>query len=231
MNYIWDYLIKSLNKGTEPESIDFKKAEDYSPYMELAFHDINFTDIAEPTEVNPWYRDTYTAMFKYIFAPDLYDASELRDQFFDILLHLLFEVDRYQGMSHREYYIRFVIREIKAGLYGQGVARKFVAFPLSEQIKMANGLLSLHRTGESMYVLRKVLLEIFPDALLFSNTRESNDLFFWLRTDKTEVKQDKIDVIVELFKPFRFEHEIYWDPIFGVQEYGAYMYQEEFLQF
>lgn len=231
MNYIWDYLIKSLHKGVMPEEINLYKAENCSPYMELSFHDINFSDIDYNTEINVYYRDTYTAIFKYLFEPDLKDGKEVRKYLTDVLLHLLFETDRYQGMSRREYYIRFLIREMKAGVCGKEVAQKIHSFSFAEQIIVANGLLSLYRTGENMLILRRVLRGVFKDSFLFANTREKNELYFYLRTKETAKNQDKIDCIVILFMPLRFRHEIYWEEIFGVQDMDVFMEQEGFLQF
>lgn len=231
MNYTWDYLIRSLHKGVQPEQVNFIRATDCSPYMELSFHEINFSGVDYETEINAYYRDSYTSIFKHLYDPELHDGEELRAQFFDILVHLLFETDRYQGMSRREYYIRFLIRELKAGIYGNMAAKQMESFSLLEQIIVANGLLSLFRTGENMVVLRRVVRQIFTDSIIYANTREANDLFFFLRTQKTVKKQDKIDLIVTLFMPLRFRHEVYWEKIFGVQSLSAYMRQEDFVQY
>lgn len=231
MNYTWDYLIKALHRGYEPIQIDFIPATYFSPYMELSFTDINNTEIHTTTEINPYYRDTYTAIFKYILAPELQDGKAVRMQFFDILTHLLFETDRYQGMSHREYYIRFVIQELQNGICGDKVARQIKSFTIAEKIIVANGLLSLYRTGENMFVLQRVLKCVFTNSLLFANTREHNDLFFYLQTSFSEIKQNKIDCIITLFMPFRFRYEIYWEKIFGIQEIDIYMEQENLLEY
>lgn len=231
MNYIWDYLIKSLRKGVEPDKINLYKAEDCSPYMEMSFHDINFSDVDLDTEVNVYYRDTYTAIFKHLFDPELGDGQEIRRQLTDVLLHLLFETDRYQGMSRREYYIRFLIQEMRDGVCGEDVARWIRAFSFPEQIIVSNGILSLYRTGENMVVLRRVLQGVFRDSFLFANTREKNELYFYLRTNETPENQDKIACIINLFMPLRFQYKVYWEEIFGVQNMDVFMVQGEFLQF
>lgn len=231
MNYTWDYLIKSLRKGVEPTAINLYKAEDCSPYMELSFHDINFSDVDYDTEVNVYYRDTYTAIFKHLFDPELRDGEEIRRQLTDVLLHLLFETDRYQGMSRREYYIRFLIQEMKDGVCGEDVAKKIGSFSFMEQIVVANGLLSLYRTGENMVVLRRVLQGVFKDSFLFANTRERNELYFYLRTKETPENLDKVECIAALFMPLRFRYKVYWERIFAVQEMDVFMKQGDFLQF
>lgn len=231
MNYTWDYLIHSIHKNVYPAEINLYKAEDYSPYMELSFHDINFHGVDTNTEINVYYRDSYTAIFKYLFEPDLNEAPELRKHFTDILLHLLFETDRFQGMSRREYYIRFLIKELQNDVYGQEVVEQFKNFTFMEQIAVANGLLSLYRTGENMAVLRRVTKDIFPNSFLFGNTRERNELYFYLRTEETSENWNKIRCIITLFMPFRFAEDIYWEDIFGVQDMEVFMKQGEFLQF
>lgn len=214
-----------------PTDINLIRAEDCSPYMELSFHEINFSNVETDTEVNVYYRDSYTAIFKYLFEPDLQDGEEIRKQLTDVLLHLLFETDRYQGMSRREYYIRFLIQEMKDGVCGEDVAKWIHAFPFMEQIVVANGLLSLYRTGENMVVLRRVLQGVFKDSFLFANTRERNELYFYLRTEETPHNQDKIDCIAALFMPMRFRYRVYWENIFAVQDMDVFMVQGDFLQF
>lgn len=231
MNYIWDYLIIGIHRDYNPLEIDFKRAIYCSPYMELSFSDINNRFILNPTEVNPFYRDTYTTMFKYFFEPDFNESKEVIEQLFDIYIHLLFETDRYQGMSRREYYIRFLINDLKNGVYGQKAKKQIYSFNISQQIIIANGLLSLYRTGESVFVLKKILLSIFKSAILYANTREKNELYFYLRVPYSEKDNDKIECIINLFMPFRFSYEIYWDKIFGINELDAYMVQENMVQF
>ena len=44
MNYIWNILINAEQRGLDRRNITFKEAEIYSPYMEMAFENINEMD-------------------------------------------------------------------------------------------------------------------------------------------------------------------------------------------
>ena len=56
MNYIWDIIIKARQLGIDETKIKFIAAKSYSPYMELSNENINFKDIEQEVELNPYYR-------------------------------------------------------------------------------------------------------------------------------------------------------------------------------
>ncbi len=58
MNYIWDMAIKATRQDIEPETITFVPSKNCSPYMEMAFEDLNTVSLElEPmVEINPFYR-------------------------------------------------------------------------------------------------------------------------------------------------------------------------------
>ena len=65
MNYIWDIIIKARQLGIDETKIKFIAAKSYSPYMELSNENINFKDIEQEVELNPYYR--FFEIFKYFF--------------------------------------------------------------------------------------------------------------------------------------------------------------------
>ena len=80
-------------------------------------------------------------------------------------------------------------------------------------------------------ILRRLVRSIFKSAIIYTNTREKNELYFYLMTPYTKQDDDKIMCIIGLFMPFRFSFEVYWDKIFGVHDIDAYMVQENMIQF
>lgn len=78
--------------------------------MELSPQLLNSQVIVQHVEVNPYHR--YFTIFKDLFHPDHTTDEVFRDALLDITLHFLAEIDRMQGMNKKEYYIRFMLRDI-----------------------------------------------------------------------------------------------------------------------
>lgn len=126
MNYIWDLLIKAEDEGLSKKDIYFYLAETYSPYMELSLPLLNAQFVEQHVDVNPYYR--YFGIFNNLFHPDNRKDIAFREYFLDIVLHFLAEIDRMQGMNTKEFYIRFILRDIEANVFGNEVRHNIHAF-------------------------------------------------------------------------------------------------------
>lgn len=224
MNYIWDVMLSSKLKGIDPNGIRFVPAEDYSPYMELSLEDLNQREIEQIVEVNPYYR--FYSIFKELFLPDDEEDYELRENLFDILIHFLGTIDLYQGMNKREYYIRFLSRDIRNGVFGDRIASSFNVLDRQEQDKICEGLLMVYETGELIHFLKQTMSKIFKKSIIYANCEEKNELLIYMGQEKTEHANSKVELILELFLPLHFTIEIYWSHHFGILEEEATMRME-----
>jgi hypothetical protein len=195
MNYARDIIISLRQNGREEKELKFVVAKSYSPYMELSDAYINFDKVEEEIEVNPYYR--YYEVFKDLFNVNNEEDVELRETFFDIVMHFIANGDAMSGMTKQEYYLRFVIDDISKGILGDRIKEKFEVFNYNEKIIIAENVVK---------------------TTIYANYETSDELLFYMPYVRTEINEAKMDFIKEFFLPIRFRTEIYWEEHFGVIE-------------
>ncbi|MEE3806006.1 iron-dependent peroxidase [Lysinibacillus fusiformis] len=214
MNYIWDLLIQAEEEGFLTKDIYFHLAKIYSPYMELSPQLLNSQAIEQHVEVNPYYR--YFDIFKDLFHPDHTTDEAFRDALLDIILHFLAEIDRMQGLNKKEYYIRFMLRDIEANVFGKLVRDKIKSFSKKEQEIIALNMLRLYQTGEALYLIKDTLKNIFRNCFIYVKSEENDELLLYIHQKKTIENINKVQLIQEIFLPIGFQMEVYWQYHFGI---------------
>ena len=216
MNYIWDLLIKAENEGMRKQAIQFTTATSYSPYMELSNEMINAQTIEHTVEVNPYYR--YYEIFKDLFPPENVGGDEFKTIFFDVILHFLAEIDLVQGMNKREYFLRFIIKDIEDAVFGSNAKNNMKWFTKTEQVQLALNMLRMYETGDEIYLLKDTMRKLFKDCMIYLRSDEKDELLIYIGQQQCESTQSKVELILELFLPIRFQTEIYWKQHFGIIE-------------
>ncbi|MGG1441754.1 iron-dependent peroxidase [Brevibacillus laterosporus] len=216
LNYIWDLLIKAERSGIEKKRVQFTPAKVFSPYMELSLENLNAKEIEQTIEINPYYR--FYEIFRDLFDPNIETDVELRNSLFDILIHFLAEIDLMQGMNKREYYIRFLQKDLEAGVFGSSVKDNIYLFTREEREMIASNLLRLYETGEAVYLLKDTTKKVFTRSTIYANCEEKDELLFYIGQPETQVARAKIELIKDLFLPVRFSTELYWSYHFGIME-------------
>ena len=214
MNYIWELAIRAVERGIDPDTIRYKYGRPFSGYMELSFFEMNETNVLPEVEINPFYR--YYSIFKELFEPNVNENEEVIDAIHDLTIHHLKNIDVFMGMNKREYYINFVIRDMRDGFFGDYIKETINIFTNYEQKVIGNNILTLHTTSECIHLLKDSVSRIFTKSYIFSNAAEKDEIVFYLRTKETPLKAKKIQVLKHLFLPFKCEVEIYWQSIFGM---------------
>lgn len=214
MNYIWELAIKAKRQGIDVNEIFFRKGDCFSAYLELSFESINETSISKEVEINPYYR--YYSIFKELFHPDMEENPQIALVIHNMVVQHLINVDVCMGLSRKEYYMHFLIRDMNEGYFGKYVKDKLKSFTNEEQMILANNILDLYITGESIYLLKDTVRKIFTSTYIFSNAEEKDEIIFFLRTARTEKKEDKLSVIKYIFLSFKYTVEIYWEQMFGI---------------
>ncbi|HBF38183.1 MAG TPA: iron-dependent peroxidase [Firmicutes bacterium] len=214
MNYVWDWVIRAAENGMPRKDLRFTVAEVYSPYMELSPENINNTDAGALVEMNPYYR--YDEIFRDLFQPDNDEDQELRKTLFDITVHFLVDIDLQQGMNKTEYYYRFILRDIRNGLFGPAARKNIALFSHRQQQIIAFNLYRLYHTGQALYLLENTMSHIFPESLVYANYEVKNEVILFLNYEKTGLLETKLAAILELFLPLQFRTEIYWAYHFGI---------------
>ena len=214
MNYIWDLVIRARQAGIPKEKITFVLAKRYSPYMELSNENLNFNQVEQRVEINPFYR--FYEIFKDLFNVNNYEDVELRHTLLDITIHFLTDINLIQGMNKTEYYQRFIQREIEQGLLGPEIQAKFALLTETEQMIVAENYYRLLITGEMLYLLKDTVRQIFKNSTIYANYETTNELLFFIACERTDLNEEKLALIKELFLPLKFSTLTYWKDHFGV---------------
>lgn len=216
MNYIWDVLLKAYNEGIPRENIKFLPAAVYSPYMEIAFTDVNTNSLLEETtiEINPYYR--FYEIFKDLFHVDLEESKELREVLFDIVIHYLGELDLKQGLTKQEFYKRFIMTDIIKGLYGEKLREATEDLNSYELNSLLNSMIALYSTGTSLHLFKKITRTMFKNSIIYVSQDNPKELLIYLGEYINEKSKKKIDMIINLFLPINMKVDLYWEKHFGI---------------
>lgn len=216
LNYIWDLLVRASQAGLDKRQIKFVPAKVYSPYMELSLQEMNAGagQYELEVEVNPYYR--FYEIFGEMLDINLSEAAEFRYVLFDIIVHFLAELDLMQGMSKREYYIRFVLCDLESGTFGERVKERMSLFNREEQEWIAGAILRMYDTGEPLHLLKSMVGQVFRHSTIYVNSEEKDEMLFYIGQKRTETGRMKLETLMELFLPVRYRTEVYWDCHVGI---------------
>ncbi len=216
MNYIWDVLLRAKAQNINVEAIKFKYPQSYSPYMEIAFEDLNTSTINDEltVEINPYYR--FYHIFKDLFNINLEESLECREALFDILIHYLGILDLKQGLTKQKYYEKYILKDINKHLFSKHIKKLMGAFDNSEQSFILSALVSLYTTGNSLDLFRRVVKRIFNKSIVYINQDHGKEILIYLGEAKKTILENKIEILISLFLHIEFKVFLYWQYHFGV---------------
>lgn len=216
MNYVWDILLKADNQKISRKKLKFVQAEICSPYMELAFNELNADSLPEDNiiEVNECYR--FYEIFKDLFNINVKESKELREVLLDILLHYLGDLDFKEGLCKTEFYKVFLMRDILNGVFGEKIAENIKCFEKEERDIFLYGIITLYKTGFSLELFNKIIRKIYKNGIVYSNNEKPKIIYVYLDEIKTEKNKKKIDLIIDAFLSIDMKPFIFWDKHFGI---------------
>lgn len=216
MNYIWDILLKADSQNIKKENITFKCAKTYSPYMEVAFEDLNKSEIDESliVEINPYYR--FFPIFKDIFDVNFEESVELREVLFDILIHFLGNIDLKQGLSKQEYYKKYIMKDILNNIFSEKIKKNIQIFNDKEREILISNIMKLYTTGVSLELFKNVVNKMFEKSITYINQDNKKEILIYIGQKRTQELENKIDVLMDLFLHIDFKVFLYWQYHFGI---------------
>ncbi|MGN0145070.1 MAG: hypothetical protein ACI398_08805 [Clostridium sp.] len=216
MNYIWEALLKADKEKIKRNNIKFKKAEICSPYMEMSFEDLNLSLLSEEQEidVNIYYR--FYEIFKELFDINFTENREFRDTLLDIILHYLGELDLKEGICKEEFQKQFLLEDICEGVYGEVLADNIKDFDTKDLNIFLSGLITLYRSGTSIYLFNTVVRNIFRKSVIYRSQDKPKDIYIYLDEVKTKILERKIEAVLDTFLPINMNPFIFWDKHFGI---------------
>lgn len=208
--------MKMIAEGKNPGTIHFRKAQEYSPYLELARECLNETWLEEnqEIEINPYFR--YHEIFKDMFQIGEEENMEFKQTLMDILIHINFETDRYAGMDHHAFYAAFLEESLRNGAFGRSIKNHWQILNPKESRQLAQGVMELYFSGEMLPVLKETLLLLFPKAGIYFHFYHKKEIIIYTAVEKNSERIKKIEIIKELFLPIEYEMQVYWKNHFGI---------------
>ncbi|HML32133.1 hypothetical protein [Sporomusa sphaeroides] len=221
MNFIWDIVLQAEEQGMDRSELFFQQATDFSPYCEQAFACINQDVLDGPNiEINALYR--FSHIFQELLHPELLvrpenlDLAECAACFFDVVVHLLSEIDLKHGLTKREYFVRQLRAELLNGVYGREAAAAVAVMDRKLQFCLANELLTQIQTGTSLRVFRRAVRTAFAGSLIYQSNYNDKELLLYLGEKETKEKAQIIQFLFDLFLPFGFSARLFWEYHFGI---------------
>ena len=154
--------------------------------------------------------------FKKIFSPILESELCFNDDYVNIILHMLAEMDRKSYVNRFTIKRNLLLKDIKDGILGQNLKENINIFSKIEMEKVLNCLLeSLDKTD--MYKLfEKISKKIFPNASKLYYFESSKNLYIYLGIEKDSETTKKMELLMELFWDITSNLEVYYETHFGI---------------
>lgn len=230
MNYVWETVIQADREGIPRDHLRFEPTRYGSPYTEVSSEIINRSTLGGGTvQVNPLYR--FSNVFSQIFDLNLEDYGQLRETMFDIVMHFMAQLDLRQGLSRQEYYQRFFLRELVEEVCGEKAAEAVQYFGEGHLRRILHLILKLYICGSSIYLLREVMRNIYPDSIIYQNNEMAREVLIYVGFKETEEERTKITFLLDTFLPVNFEVFIFWDRHFGIIDVDETMVIDEMVLF
>lgn len=225
MSYLWRVLLEANNKKIDESSIVFKPAQIYSPYMEVALENLNSPLLSEgkEIEVNYWYR--FHDIFKDLFPVDDIDNMELREVFFDIVMHYLGDLDLQKGLNKKYFCRELIYKDIKNGELGIDIRDSIDLLNNNELEYFLDGIINQYNCGTSIQNFEYVLRAIYKNNIVYKSIHKVKDIYIYLDTPYSEDEERKIYMIINTFLPINMKTFIFWDKHFGIMGVESTMKQ------
>ena len=222
--YIW-FLLYQLTKESEScENLRYVLSENISPYSEVNMEDLNYNNTANgrtEVEINPFYR--FTDVVNELLNPDLNEQKELRAELFNIVFHILANLDLQDGLNKRVLTGRLIINSIEGGKYGDEVKELFRVLNKREKVTVADGIQDKYNYLREIEVFKKVFKSIYPDSLIYDSLDKEEELVLFINEKKTPENRKKEKLLEKLFLPVGLKCRKTWEYHFGIMDVSETM--------
>lgn len=214
MNYIFELMLSMIEQEKHRETLIFRKAAEYSAYMELALDCVNQKEFHEydVVEINPYFR--YHEIFKEFFTNEEY--KELKQNLLDILIHINFETERLSGMTKRSFYQILIGEACQRGEFGVVVAQKWDVLTPAEEHIVTNALIESYTTGDVLGICKRTIHNFFPKGNVYFHHYQKEEILVYTAVVKNNTRVKKMELLIELFLPLQYEIQVYWKNHFGI---------------
>ena len=214
MKYIWQVKLNADEQEFPWEKVRFEQIKTPSPYMEIAFDELNRRHLDEvPIPVNAYFR--FSAIFDHLID-GLNDYPELRDTLYDILMHYLAEINIREGLCRSEYYGLFLNEDVKSGKFGQRFSAVFGTFDRRHRRFVTECMVRLYGIGASITLFQSVMRRIYPKSIMYVDSVDRLELLIYIGKKETKELRRQVEFLISLFLPFDYVVHLFWDMHFGI---------------
>lgn len=216
MKYLWEIALAAKEENISMKSLRFVHTQDSSPYMELSLPCINQNEILGEREVgvNTYYR--FYSIFKNMFCPEMKEAQEIRNSLTNLILHMLAENDVRKGMTKEEYYKKMLIADIEKEVFGKAAKEVFGAMEKQKQERLLSGWLRSYKVGSSLSIFIDMIHGLVDDSIVYHNNDFPEELLIYTRHKKTEILEQRMQFLIDLFLDIKYHVEVYYECHFGI---------------
>jgi len=214
MTYLWELLLRAEEQDFPREKIHFRQTKTPSPYMEVAYEELNREHLDEnPVEVNAYYR--FSAIFDCLLD-GLEEYPEFRECLYDILMQYVAEINIREGLCKNEYFGLFLRKDAKDGKFGKQFKEVFQAFARHQIRFVVENMVRLYRLGPSFALIRSVLRQLYPKSIIYLDKVDQRELLIYIGKKETPELKKQVDFLLALFVPFDYKVHLFWDAHFGI---------------
>lgn len=230
MNYIWEALLLAKKDGIREQELHFAAAEDPSPYIEVSFCDLNTAAITDKTiEVNPLYR--FAEIFAELLDRNITEYSQIRTLFLDVLLHYFAHTDLRMGLCKQEFYFRFLLEEMKKGVFGKRAKEGIEMFDPMEQKRIATAFADVCRSGNDLAIFIRLMKNLYDNSIVYISRDRANEILLYTGTAETDRERKRIGFLTDTFLPLGEDVKVFFSEHFGILDVEETMVIDRILLF
>ena len=230
MNLAWEAALRADKSGIDREELRYVPTQNGSPYTEVALEYLNENQIEQSVvEINPLNR--FAKIYSKIFDINLKEYQKSRDVFFDIYIHYIVQLDLRQGLSRKEYQLRYILKELLEDvcqINSETVIRQIEKEKLPLILRM---VWKLYRCGSSIALFREAMRLLYPYSIIYENKEEANYLLIYIGEKEGRKNRERFAFLQAVFLPINVQVYLFWERHFGIIGIDETMVLDEMVLF
>lgn len=230
MNLAWEAALCADKSGFDREDISYVPSLNGSPYVEVVLDKLNATKLTRPeVEINPLYR--FSNLFADMFNINLNEYQTSRELFFDIYLHYMVQLDLRQGLSRKQYQLRYILKDLLADVCEIRSDEVILQMEPGQIAVLLRLVWKLYRCGSSILLFKEVMKAIYPDSIIYESREKANQLLIYIGEKETERNKRQMDLLRAVFLPITKQVSLFWEHHFGIIGVSETMVLDEMVLF
>lgn len=228
MQYIWEVVLAAEKNGIRDSDLQYQEAKICSSYLEVSFCDLN-TDTIEQNivEVNPFYR--FNDIFNRILDINLKEYEKTKELFMDAVFHYIAITDLRMGMSKKDYYFRFLLKELENGQLGQRAKAAIRLFSQNEKKYVVLALMDFAHSHSHLEAFKRLFGEIYQNSMIYASQDCANEYYIYVGSAETQTEQERVQFLLDTFLPVGIRTEVFYTDHFGILDIEETMVMDRIL--